>query len=366
MNLEYCPNWEQTKKRFTAWWKHEKLDTPLMRIAAGGKPAANLPTVEPYSSDMDLYLNAEKITRNYENYCKTHYFLEDAFPAVSLDIGPGSMAVYLGAEPRFSDKTVWFEKCVDDWDTYGDLKYDPDAHWFKTHLDMIKTAVRIADGNFLINIPDIVENLDILSAMRGSQNLCYDIMDKPAAIKKLVNQVDDLYFKYYDAFYDAVKDTDGSSAYTAFMIWGPGRTAKIQCDFCALISPEQFREYAQPSLRKQCQKLDNSVYHLDGPDAIKHVPALMEIKELNALQWTCGAGQPDGGNERWYPIYDQVAEAEKSLWVHFYDGGPKDWVSSCQRLIKRYGHEYFYFIFPDFNDKKAAEEAANAIKNMCK
>ena len=49
------------------------------------------------------------------------------------------------------------------------------------------------------------------------------------------------------------------------------------------------------------ERLDHSLYHLDGPDAIKHVPALMELEKLDALQWTCGAGQPDGACPRWYP-----------------------------------------------------------------
>ena len=366
MNISYCPNWEKTKKRFAAWWGHEKIDVPLMRIVAAGKIADNFLPVEGFHNVEEIYLDAVKITRNYENYCRTHYFLEDAFPSVSLDIGPGSMALYLGAEPRFSENTCWFKACVDDWDTWGDLIFNPDNYWWKTHVDMIKTAKETANGNFLVNIPDIVENLDILSAMRGSQNLCYDLMDKPDAIGKLVEQVDDLYFRYYDAMYDIVKGPDSSSSYTAFMIWGPGRTAKIQCDFCALISPEQFRKNVLPSLRKQCRRLDNSIYHLDGPDAIKHVPALMEIEELNALQWTCGAGQPDGGNERWYPIYDQVRAAGKSLWVHFYDGGSKDWIESCRQLIQRYGPDCFYFIFPDFKDKETAMEAAAAIRDMCK
>ena len=57
-----------------------------------------------------------------------------------------------------------------------------------------------------------------------------------------------------------------------------------------------------PSLQQQCQKLDYTLYHLDGPDAIKHLDALMEIEELDALQWTPGAGKPDGGDELWYPI----------------------------------------------------------------
>jgi len=375
MNNRYCDNWPRVKERFTAWWGHEKIGYPLLRIAAPGKPPqtapestaqgappVSVPERGGVSPIEDRYTNAVRITQNYRGYCETHWFLEDSFPAASLNLGPGSMALYLGSEPIFTEETLWYKECIDDWDSFGGIKYDPDNRWWLLHYNMIKTAKKLAGDDFLVTIPDIIENLDIVSALRGPQNLCYDLMDRPGTILDAVAKVDSLYFTYYDAMYDVVKEPDGSSAYTAFNIWGHGRTAKIQCDFCAMMSPDQFREFVQPSLSFQCSRLDNSIYHLDGPDAIKHVPALMEIGRLNGLQWTCGAGQPDGACERWYPIYDQVREAGKSLWVHIGDGGERDWVDGAIRLIKRYGPDCFYLIFPDFKDRKQAEEAVLAIR----
>jgi 5-methyltetrahydrofolate--homocysteine methyltransferase len=366
MNNTYCENWERVKERFTAWWAYEPIGYPLMRVAAAGKPTKKPAYGTEFTNLEDRYVNTAKIMGRYRDYCETHWLLEDSFPAASLNLGPGSMALYLGSEPIFRKESLWYKECVEDWESFGDIKYDPDNKWWRLHLEMHNTARSLAGDDFLVAIPDIIENLDIVSALRGPQNLCYDLMDKPQTIRDAVGRVDDLYFQYYDAMYDIVKEPDGSSAYTAFNIWGHGRTAKIQCDFCAMISPDQFRDFAQPSLWRQCRRLDNSIYHLDGPDAIRHVPALMEIKELNGLQWTCGDGQPDGGSERWYPIYDQVREAGKSLWVAFGDGGAKDWVESGIRLMKRYGPDCFYFIFPDFSNLREAEEAAAAIRNTAK
>ncbi|MDW7659665.1 MAG: trimethylamine corrinoid protein 2, partial [Bacillota bacterium] len=199
----------------------------------------------------------------------------------------------------------------------------------------------------------LIENIDILAAMRSPQNFIYDLMDAPELILQKVAEIDDVYFQYFDAFHDLVRFGGGNS-YTAFNIWGSGRTAKVQCDICALLSPDQFRTFVVPSLRKQCSRLDHSLYHLDGPDAIKHVPALMEMAELDALQWTCGAGQPDGANDRWLPIYDQVHAAGKSLWVMLYDGEASDWLAGAQKLIKRYGAGNLYFNFPIMSEAEGA------------
>ena len=353
--MRYLANWEETQQRFTAWWRGEPMDRPLLRVVARRQqPLERLEPIKKAQTSEEFHLDAERLLAEQRNYCRTHTFFAEAFPSVDLNIGPGSLAVYLGAGPIFAWDTVWYKKCVkDDWKTFGSLKYRPDNYYWKKHLEAITDANRIAKGDILINIPDLIENLDTLSAMRGSQNLCFDLIDEPELIKQYIKQVDDLYFCYYDAIYNIVKGKDGSSSYTAFHIWGPGRTAKIQCDFSALMSPRQFRDFVQDSLRKQCRQLDFSLYHLDGPDAIRHLDALMEIEELNALQWTPGAGEPDCGDEKWYPIYDKVRDSGKSLWIGLYDGTIQDCINKADKLVKRYGSQGMYFIFPEMDEEEA-------------
>lgn len=358
--MKYVTNWEETQQRFIAWWRGEPMDRPLLRvIARRNQPLERLEPIKSAQTPEELHLDAERLVKECRNYCRTHTFLAEAFPSVDINMGPGSLAVYLGVEPIFAWDTVWYKEIVKNgWKAFGSLKYDPDNYYWKKHLEIIKRAQKIAKGDFFINIPDLIENLDILSAMRGPQDFCFDLIDEPDMMKQYIKQVDELYFNYYNEMYDIVKGEDGCSSYTAFHIWGPGRTAKIQCDFSALMSPRQFRDFAQSSLRKQCQQLNSSVYHLDGPDAIKHLDALMEIEELNALQWTAGAGQPDGGSEKWYPIYDKVRDAGKSLWIALYDGSIQDCMDKADLLVKRYGSQGMYLIFPEMEE----EEAQNLLR----
>ena len=64
--------------------------------------------------------------------------------------------------------------------------------------------------------------------------------------------------------------------------------------------------------------MDYTLYHLDGVGAIRHLPALLEIDEIDAIQWTPGVGQPQGGSPQWYDLYRQILDAGKSVeanWV---------------------------------------------------
>ena len=85
-----------------------------------------------------------------------------------------------------------------------------------------------------------------------------------------------------------------------------------------MISEDDYRRFVQPFIREQCQKIDYTLYHLDGVGAMHHLPALLEIEELNAIQWTPGVGEPQGGSPKWYDLYKKILAGGKSImacWV---------------------------------------------------
>ena len=96
-------------------------------------------------------------------------------------------------------------------------------------------------------------------------------------------------------------------------IWGPDKTAKVQCDAAAMISPAMLAEFVVPALTEQCEWLDYSMFHLDGTQCIPHLDILLEIDALNAVKWTPQAGIEDGGDPRWYDLYRRVLAADKSI-----------------------------------------------------
>lgn len=353
-------NLEQTKEMFEQWWQCSNTSRPLMNICAKlDAPVSPYLPVPPCLTPEQNHIDIDVNIPSFRNYASSRAFLCEAIPNFSANIGPGSLATYVGSEPIFAWDTVWYSKCIDDIASYPSIMYDSNNKWWKRHLEILKEAKRLSNDEFYVCIPDIVENIDIIAAMRGPEETCLDLMDEPQHIKRLIESVDNTYFKYYDTLYEELK-IGSSIMYTAFQIIGEGKTAKVQCDFSALIGPEQFKEFIVPSLTKQCSQLNHSVYHLDGKDCIKHVDALMSIEPLQALQWTAGAGQPDGGNERWYPIYDKVKDAGKAMHVNIHDGQFEDWVNTADKFIKRYGCKGVYFLFPEMTLEQAQKLISKA------
>ena len=381
----YKLNWAETKEKFANYWQHKNTGRPLMCVIArrpeveqfsDGTPVEggyldqicqgkyyNMPK-ELYWKDMeDKYQNAERIVARYRYFCDTHAFLGESFPNLNIDFGPGSTAAYLGSDIGFKEDTVWFKKCLDGWDGVPQLTFDPENKWFKKHLQLAKDCRALAKDDFYVDMPDLMENIDVLASLRGAQDTLFDLLDEPEKVGKRIQEVTDVYYEYYDRFYDVIKDKDGGNAYTVFQIWGPGRTVKLQCDFSAMMAPEDFRKYIQPSLRTQSENVDHVLYHLDGPAAIKHMDALMEIEGIDALQWTSGDAGPDGTLPDWDVIYDKAIAAGKSIWVKVYSGEFEDWIRNVDRIVKKYGSHSLFLLFPEMSMEQAVYLLDYADKN---
>jgi hypothetical protein len=44
-----------------------------------------------------------------------------------------------------------------------------------------------------------------------------------------------------------------------------------------------------------------------------HLDALLNIDELDAIEWTPQSGIEGGGHERWYPMYKKILDAGKCV-----------------------------------------------------
>ena len=115
--------------------------------------------------------------------------------------------------------------------------------------------------------------------------------------------------------------------------------------------------------REQSEKVDHVLYHLDGPAAIKHMDALMEIDGIDALQWTSGDAGPDGTLPDWDVIYDKAIAAGKSIWVKVYSGEFEDWIKNVDRIVKKYGSHSLFLLFPEMSLEQAAYLLDYADKN---
>lgn len=348
-------DWDIARERLTKWWERKGL--ALYITAPKEIPWENIP--EPKRPD-DLeacWTDPVWRARNEEFHISRTFFGGEAFPYFDTQIGPGNLATFIGSTPKFAEGTVWFEPCIPNPDNHPSLKLEESNRWRKVQLALIDEGLRVANGRFLVGMPDLIENLDILASLRGTQTVLIDMVERPDFVKERIREINQVFFKAFDAIYERIKDDHSGNAFSAFKIWGPGKTAKIQCDISAMISPEDFAEFVAPSLAEQCRWLDYSLFHLDGTNCICHLPHLLAIKELDAIEWTpqmC-AGLPGGGSKEWYGLYKQILSAGKAVQAICVE------IEEIEPLIEAVGYKGL-FIMTAANSEKEARKLLKRVE----
>ncbi|MCL5270695.1 MAG: trimethylamine corrinoid protein 2 [bacterium] len=335
-------NWEETKRHFTDWWRREGLVVGMWGapMADGRTREEGLMPPAPASPEA-FYLEAETRARRNHYELARQDFPGDALPLSATEMGPGSLACFLGSSPRFTWNTVWYDPCIQhcaDPEALPPLKFDPANRWWKLTEETVRRCAELANGKYMVGCPDLIENIDILASLRDSQTLMTDLLVRPDWVERKVREINQVWFDAYQRVYDIIKLEDGSSAYGPFRLWGSGKTAKVQCDASAMFSPEMFQRFVVPALTEQCRWLDHSMYHLDGTQAMCHLDALLAIEPLDAIEWTPQAGVEQGGNPRWFEMYRRILAAGKSLQVV---GVPKQEV---RRLLDAIGGRGVYIL----------------------
>ena len=303
-------NWEESRQHFIDWWDHKGLVVGMWdNLEVDGPPHEVVPSVPP-AKDLDQYWFDPEWRAAKIHYSLAHSsFGADILPVANTHLGPGSLSAILGGDLIGYKDAIWIHAREEDSDEFG---LDENNRWWKLHLDLVRECNRLAQGRYFVGCPDLIEGLDTLAGLRGVTPVMLDIAARPEELERQLRLANKYWFEVFERIYQEI-NINGEMAFCYFNVWAPGRMAKLQCDSSAMISPKAFGRFVLPYIREQCQWLDYSLYHLDGVDAMRHLDALLSIEELDAIQWTPGVGQPQGGDPTWYDLYKRILAGGKSV-----------------------------------------------------
>ena len=313
IELIWKEDWASARQHHTDWWSQDGL---VLWVTAPRDVPAMMLKAPPPARDLEERWFSPTWRLWQQEWAISHcYYGGDAFPLFNCVSAAGDLSAYMGCNLNLSDETVWCDPCIGDPpEQHPPLCLDRDAWAFWQHVAMVEIAVRESAGRWLVMPPDLVENVDILSALRGPQTFLFDLIDRPEWVEQKVREINGAFFEAFDVFYDLVCDGYGGNGF-CFNVWGPGRTAKVQCDACSMFGPEMFRRFVAPALTEQCAWLDYSLFHLDGEDCLVNLDELLAIEPLRAIEWTprrLSVGD-SGGHPRHWDLYRRILAAGKSV-----------------------------------------------------
>lgn len=307
-------NWEESKKHYLDWWNGKGIVLSMWEhLQKDGAPYEDVPEPEPAKDIEQLWFDPAWRAKKLHYDLSRSSFKADILPVANTHLGPGSLASAMGSDLEGLKDGIWINH-IKDFD--DKVVFNEESKWWQLHLNFLKECKKYSKDKYFVGCPDLIEGLDTLASLKGPSEILMDLVLQPEVVEEQLRAVNKIYFEAFDQIYDIINE-DGEMAYCYFSIWGPGKVSKLQSDISIMISEDDFIRFAIPYLTEQCQKIDYTLYHLDGVGAIRHLDALLEIKELNAIQWTPGVGQPQGGDPQWYDLYKRILASGKSIMANW-------------------------------------------------
>ena len=345
-------NLEETKQRYINWWNHKGIILNMWEhFQEGVQPHAEITPPAP-AKDLSQKWFDPQWRAEYLDWYVAHSSLKaDILPVANTQLGPGSLAAILGGVFEGGEDTIWIHPNPDFTD---EIVFNPEHPNWILHKELLKACKAKANGHYFVGMPDLMEGLDVLAALKGTDRVLLDTVMQPEILEQQMQQINDIYFKVFDELYDIIREGD-EMAFCYFSSWAPGKMSKLQSDISTMISQDDYRRFVQPFIREQCQKIDYTLYHLDGVGAMHHLPALLEIEKLNAIQWTPGVGEPQGGSPKWYDLYKKILAGGKSVmacWVT---------LDELKPLLDHIGVDGIHLEM-DFHNEKEVEQAMRIVE----
>ncbi|MCC6698794.1 MAG: hypothetical protein IT365_24430 [Candidatus Hydrogenedentes bacterium] len=351
-------------RRNEAFWQGELEESPLMWIVVpNARQGPALP--EPERED-ELWTDVNYVIVSTEsNLSRTHY-AGDALPVFNPWLGPDQFAAWLGADMTIKPKenTSWIRPFIEDWDKHRELTISPQNRWWRIYLDTLRASVEAGKGKWVTGYPDLHSGIDALSAIRGPERLSMDLVERPEAVHRAMCQMTDLWKCVVDTVSNIILPAgQGTSNWT--MGWSERRFLCIgQNDFTCMIGPEMFEEFCLRDNVECCNDADYSLYHLDGPDAARHLPKILGIDSLTAVQWIQGAGNPPPS--KWLHLLQMIQRAGKSVQVYYgpSHGDDADLFQEMEILCRELDPTRL-FIWAILADVEEAEALVKHARKVC-
>jgi len=313
LELECKPDFEMSMKRIYAWYEGEIIDRAPVRFTAHNSFVNEKKSKHRWTNIKDKWLDVEFQVESFLQSLTGKKFLAETFPVYWPNLGPNIFASFYGCTLEYDEVTSWAEPCISGWYEFESLKMSKNCENFKKIEELTKYALEVCTGKFMVGYTDLHPGLDCVAAFRGTQDLCMDFYDYPEEIKKAVQSITPDFLEVFDHFDSMLKERNQLSV-TWMGIPSFGKMHIPSCDFSAMISKNQFIDYCIPVLKDEVKHMTHNVFHLDGKDVTRHLDVLLEMPEINAIQWVQGMGD-NKPIMQWMPLIKKIRAAGKSVVV---------------------------------------------------
>lgn len=313
MELEKKPDFDICMDRVNAWYNQEIIDRVPIRFSAHNAEYSDSIILPGHSWNnlKERWWNTAYQIELFEYKLNHSTFNAETFPIFWPNLGPEVYTAFYGVELEYKEVTAYSIPSIESWEQLDSIQLDINNPYFRKLEEMTKEALKRCKGKYMVGYTDIHAGIDCAAAFRDPQQLCMDIMMEPDQVKRLVDISSRDFHAVYNHF-DAILKSHNQLSVTWMGIPSFGKMHIPGCDFASMLSPEDFDTFVLPSIKKEIAPMTHNIFHVDGKGVARHLDKLLELPEINAIQWVQGMGT-DTPIMQWVSLIKKVQAAGKSL-----------------------------------------------------
>ncbi|MCU0316189.1 MAG: hypothetical protein MUC92_06325 [Fimbriimonadaceae bacterium] len=293
--------------RWEDWWVCAN-ETPLITAWITTNQ-----TVDTYSlGGRERWLDFEARIAAFSSQIAAIPEFGDNLPMFNPDLGPDIASTPWGTDLEFAAHTSWAHPLAESLSELELGQVNLEAELWQAVKRLINLSLEAGKGKWLTGYTDLHLGADLLVSLIGPENLCIQIAEDPHEVRDALQAIQPACLNLLASQQSRVLESQG-----VCFSWMGAPSANLvhipSCDFCCLISENHFQEIVLPGIMEEAQASDRSIFHLDGPRALRHLESLLRIPSIHGIQWVYGAG---GGPARnWISVYEKIQMAGKCMQV---------------------------------------------------
>ena len=287
--MQFAERYPEILERFRRFWEGADTDRPVLFISAPREDPDRSVPKPAWEKPEDRVLPENMVAVARWRLARTTY-LAEGYPHYFANYGPGILHGCIGGEADFTaPDTVWFPQFLTDIEEFTSLRFLPEGKWWSLIRASTEALFEEVGEEIVVSFTDIGGAADIIASAVGTEQLLFDCVERPAAVKAAVEHCHKLWMEAYELNYSYLRPHQDVTT-PWWPVVSPGRTYMTQCDFNAMISPQAFADLFAGELGAIWRALDDACYHLDGIGTEPHVPALLGQGNLKCVQWVPAPG----------------------------------------------------------------------------
>ena len=308
---------EEKLERYLAFWNNSPVERPMVGFSLGGWFS-----FQSYSA-IQKYRGVERLTpdmlspeKHFDDYDRIVAPFEEIEDDVIHSVAPIPafpwLEAMLGIPAQVGNESIWAKEGGFDYRDTAKLDVSKDNPWRKKYLEFVSALQDRYGDQYPVGQPILRGTSDMVAALRGSQQMIFDLYDRPEEFQVLARVCTDFFIGLVKDQLAITKPFHGGYEVEQFTLWAPGEIVRMQEDASALFSPELYVKYLQEEDRRIASAFPYDVIHLHS-SSLHLLDRFVDIGAQKCIE--INKDQGGWGVPRMLPLFKMVQSRGKKLIV---------------------------------------------------